>query len=358
MTTTTYGGTVLDFDGDGPDDVFISRHLERGRLFRGRGGRFVPAPSDPLPARDRHGCAAADVDGDGRDELHCAIGAARGVRFKTDEQWTDLGREHPRSVAGIRGLDDPIGRGRRALFAHLDGDDRPDLLTTSDPLRVDGLPSVNHAYLSGPGGGFAPAPELGLDLPVGGACLAAGDLDGDRRDEVVVCTDEPWGGPAGARLFGRGAGARFRDVTHRLGVQPAADRDVAITDLDGDGRSDLVLVSPYRLAVHLQRDGRQQRVLTWSLRAGTAVAAGDADGDGTNDLYVVQGGIGGNADDLLLLNRGTGRAFRSVRIPQARAGTADDVLAIDHDRDGLMGFLVLNGALRSGPVQLIEARRT
>jgi hypothetical protein len=47
-----------------------------------------------------------------------------------------------------------------------------------------------------------------------------------------------------------------------------------------------------------------------------------------------------------------------VRIPQARAGTADDVLAIDHDGDGLMGFLVLNGGLRAGPVQLIEARRT
>ena len=61
------------------------------------------------------------------------------------------------------------------------------------------------------------------------------------------------------------------------------------------------------------------------MTAGTAVGIGDADGDGDADLYVVQGGMGRNAADRLLLNRGDGRAFRSVAIPQARGGSADDV---------------------------------
>jgi hypothetical protein len=46
-----------------------------------------------------------------------------------------------------------------------------------------------------------------------------------------------------------------------------------------------------------------------------------------------------------------------VAIPQARSGGADDVITIDHDRNGLADFLVLNGLERAGPIQLIAAFR-
>ena len=42
-------------------------------------------------------------------------------------------------------------------------------------------------------------------------------------------------------------------------------------------------------------------------------------------------------------------------IPQARDGSAELVIATDHDRNGLTDFVVLNGrgSLRAGPIQLI-----
>ena len=97
-------------------------------------------------------------------------------------------------------------------------------------------------------------------------------------------------------------------------------------------------------------------MLTLGVTAGTAVAVGDANGDHHPDLYVVQGGSG-NAPDLLLLNRGDGRAFTSVTIPQTTTGSADDVVVLDHDHNGTDDFLVLNGAARSGPIQLIAGFR-
>ena len=348
--TITYGATRLDFNADGWDDLLISRHTDQARLLRNDHGTFVDAAAGPLPARDRHGCAAGDVNADGRDEAYCAIGAAKGAKFKIDELWTDLGQRTAHNLAGGFGVDDPLARGRRATFMDLNGDRFPDLYVTNDPLRVDGLPSINRLFRNEAGSGFVPVPEMGLDLPIGGECALSADLDKDGQAEVILCTDEPWGSGRGLHVFARGQGG-FQDVTARLGLAPRGDIDAVAVDLDGDHRLDLVQLSPSRLEVHLQRNGRFELAYSRSLNGGKALAAGDANGDGRMDLFVVQAG-----SDRLLLNDGSGRRFASLAMPDA-GGSPDDVVAIDYDRNGLTDFLVLNGASLPGPIQLIAGFR-
>ncbi len=80
-----------------------------------------------------------------------------------------------------------------------------------------------------------------------------------------------------------------------------------------------------------------------------------------DDLYLVRSHRSDNLDDILLVNDGKGRAFTSVSIPQAglKNGKGDDVVAIDHDRNGLTDFLVLNGdGDDPGPIQLLASFRT
>jgi hypothetical protein len=62
-----------------------------------------------------------------------------------------------------------------------------------------------------------------------------------------------------------------------------------------------------------------------------------------------------NQPDLLLLSQNGGRKLLSVLIPQTRQGSADDVIALDYDLNGLTDFVVLNGRRREGPVQLLAA---
>ena len=218
---------------------------------------------------------------------------------------------------------------------------------------MDGLPAVNRLYQNGDGSGLHPASGLGLDLPIGGACALSAELDGRDVPEVVVCTEEPWLGRPGLHAFRRRNG-RYVEATRALGLVPSNDVDAVAADFDGDGRTDIAQLSASRLVVSLQRAGRMQRVLAMPVQQGQALAAGDVNRDRRADLYIVQGRTS-NIPDRLLVNAGSGRRFRAARIPSTRSGLADDVVTIDHDRNGRADFLVLNGREGAGPVQLIAA---
>jgi hypothetical protein len=353
MVTPTYGAVAADLDGDGWDDLVISRHQQRGRVLLNRRGRFRPAPSDPLSVTDRHGCGSADLDGDGDDEVVCAVGASGGVKMKVNHVLLRPLVRNPPNAAWSMGVADPLGRGRRVAAVQVDGDRVPELLITNDPLRVDGLPGVNRLFQVGAGTDPRPAGGLGLDLPIGGACASSGQLDGAGPEEVVVCTEEPWHGRAGLHVFRRRDGV-YVDATRALGLSSANDVDAVVADFDGDGRRDIAQLSAGRLIVSLQRGGRLRRAASIGIQAGRAIAAGDVNRDRRPDLYVVQGGSP-NRPDLVLINGGSGRSWRRAAVPSVRSGSADDVVAIDHDRNGRMDFLVLNGNPSSGPVQLIAA---
>jgi hypothetical protein len=90
---------------------------------------------------------------------------------------------------------------------------------------------------------------------------------------------------------------------------------------------------------------------------GQDVAVGDVNLDGDPDVYVCTGGSGGtNRPDLMLLNDGSGRAFRSIPIPQTTQGWGDAVAAVpDWRGSGRAAFVVSNSksGTRNGPTQLI-----
>ena len=129
--------------------------------------------------------------------------------------------------------------------------------------------------------------------------------------------------------------------------------DVLPVDLDRDGRLDLVEVTSQRLYLHLRRGDGYVTGAEATLTAGRAVAAGDVDGDRDPDLYVVQGASGSNPPDRVFVVGGAGRSLRQMVVPGTTAGGADTVVAIDHDRNGLSDFLVLNGSHGAGPIKLI-----
>ena len=144
----------------------------------------------------------------------------------------------------------------------------------------------------------------------GGVFVAAGDMDGDGKAEVVVTPDQG-GGPvvavySGASLATGGAGqlARF------FGIADEAFRGGArasLGDVSGDGRADLLVSAGFlggpRLALFDGAGvaaGQTPRRLVQdffafedTLRNGAFVALGDFDGDGRADLVAGGGPSGG-----------------------------------------------------------------
>ena len=214
-------------------------------------------------------------------------------------------------------------------------------------------------------------------LEVKGGGLALVDFDGDGDRDLFMpngaTMSDPERGP-GARLFENLGGLRFRDVSAGMGARPTRWAfGCAAGDFDGDGRDDLYVCcfGPDILLRNLG-GGRFEDVTAkaglgdpgWS----TSAAFADLDADGDLDLFVVNylefdprrppvparfkgievmagpRGLPARAD-LLYENLGNG-TFREVSEPagirKAIPGYGLNLAIVDFDRDGRLDVFVAN----------------
>jgi fimbrial isopeptide formation D2 family protein/uncharacterized repeat protein (TIGR01451 family) len=189
--------------------------------------------------------------------------------------------------------------GTRVTTADVTGDGIPDIITASGP---GGLPRV--IIYDGNSGAEIQNFLVFDGLFNGGLFVAAGDFDLDGRADVVVSADDK-GGP---RVTVYSAGDPNRKMVDFFGIPDANFRGgarVAVGDISGDGRADLVVGAGF---------GGGPRITAWNgqsiasglpvaiadffafesaLRNGTYVAVGDVDGDGFGDIIAGAGPGGG-----------------------------------------------------------------
>ena len=239
------GVAVLDFNGDGFEDLFVADGV-RSILYENDGrGHFTDVTAEAGLAKPdgsgiaATGVAAGDVDGDGWPDLFVtdAFGPARLFRNRGDGTF-----EETTSASGIS----VTGNARSAAFADVDGDGDLDLFVcvTGDyysqmpdpPYDAnDGRP--NRLYTNDGHGHFTDATAAwGLDKTTRWSLSSIfADYDGDGRPDLFVTNDFGL-----KNLYRNDGGRRFVDEAAKAGAQVRAyGMSATIADFDGDGLLDL-----------------------------------------------------------------------------------------------------------------------
>jgi hypothetical protein len=149
-------------------------------------------------------------------------------------------------------------------------------------------------------GGSGPTSRLPPDTASIGP-IALGDVDGDGRLDLFVgarIVPGAWPLPARSHLYrGDGNGGWTLDSTNdRVLASLGLVSQAIFTDLDGDGRPELVATSEWGPIRVLHNDAGRLRDVTaeWGLKdlrsRWNGIAAGDFDGDGRLDLVVTSWG--------------------------------------------------------------------
>ncbi len=231
------GVAVLDFDGDGRQDLYVCGG-DGNRLYRNRGdGTF-----EDVTARagvggqegEALGALSFDFDNDGRPDLYVTYLDRPNLLYRNrgDGTFEEMGakagvalKEYSTSAAALDYDRDGLADLYVLVYGH------PDYGPT---IAADNAPP-NHLFHNNGDGTFTDVTRASKTGDTGwGLALESADLDGDGWPDIYVAND--FGDHA--YLHNNGDGT-FSNVAKKAGVLDSAfGMGVAVDDYDGDGRLD------------------------------------------------------------------------------------------------------------------------
>lgn len=203
----------------------------------------------------------------------------------------------------------------------------------------------------------------------GGAKVAAGDFDGDGKDEIIVAAGEDVRSNAQFRIFTYNALNADSGVTDSgIGVTAFGSKlgaNIAVGDIDGDGNPELIVSpGPDRnaaaevLVFGIDTAGGMgnwlahqvgSAIIPFEGKCGANIAAGDLDSDGKAEIVAASGNCAGNPGRIAALY-GDGNPFKTNISYAATGGLG--VAVGDLDMDGNAEIVVSGDRISSSGAQI------
>lgn len=274
---------VCDIDGDGDMDV-LAGNSDRypNKIYLNDGNGAFPEAVEFLGSHgNTNALAAGDMNGDGRIDSIFANNIASECDHRIYlNKGNNTFREFSRLGSGLISI-------QAFALADLDGDRAPDLMTL-------GWGGSNYYFPNDGSGNFRN--DLRWLCSANGATLCVGDFDSDRDIDLICQRHFERNEPLYADLFflrNRGKGEFDSNRLLELGGK---ENDLQAGDIDGDGDLDLLLSSarqgPELILFRNSGSGEFNRevLLEPASLYPPRIALGDLDGDGRLDIVTAKYG--------------------------------------------------------------------
>jgi Tfp pilus assembly protein PilF len=329
------GVCIFDYDGDGAPDIFLANAGHAPALYRNLGGgRFedVTRAAGFAFKNAAIGCAAGDVDNDGKPDL--AISFAEGVLlFHNDGgKFRDI-----TDNAGFKTGGDPFS----LLFVDYDHDGDLDLYITS--LSTGGAQSSHNRLWRNNGNGTFTEIAESVALTGTGPTLSAiaSDINNDRAIDLVTTSLH---------------NAPTLYANPREGVYPAsqpwpaassAAAGVSVLDFNKDGWMDVAFTHQESPGISLWGSSKgkqfeQVPLPNTNWKRAWGIAAFDYDNDGWIDLAAI--GETGTATEIRLFRNRGPQGFEDVTaavgLDKVKLQDARALVAFDFDENGATDLLI------------------
>jgi len=272
---------IGDLNGDGRPDLVTSnlKAPTLSVLLNRRDGSFEPK-HDYAAGREPGSPAIADLNGDGSRDLAVANGPSDTISVLLNRGNGSFAAKH----------DYAAGSGPQLLrLADLNGDGRPDMLFISGVI-----PSLS-VLLNNGDGSFRAGDDYEACSCSGGEqvvrSIAIADLNGDGSPDVATTASDQFYSEVYRGSLYRGtvsvflnkADGTFKTRSYNTGRTGPDGADVVASDLNRDGRPDLVTAAE-RIAVLVNRGDGSFRAKVTYLGTGASLASADLNGDDQPDL--------------------------------------------------------------------------
>ncbi|HEV2831773.1 MAG TPA: FG-GAP-like repeat-containing protein, partial [Hanamia sp.] len=277
------GSATSDLDGDGKPDVVIANSYNTASVSVYRntsvGATISFASKIDYAADDGpYNVAIGDIDGDGKPDLLLANNGSNVVSF-----YKNTG--NPGNISFAARVDFAAGTNPYSVaLSDLDGDGKSDLVVTTQGSS-SALSVMKNTTDSG---------KVSFDSPVNYATSAGlfivsiGDLDGDGLPDLAAASSSSNSVVVLKNVSTHGNLSFYSASRFTTGTYPVC---VAMADIDGDGKPDLVTSNQQSNNISLLRNTSSSANISFETHVDYAaganpifVAIGDLDGDGRPDI--------------------------------------------------------------------------